>query len=179
MTKYLRLFAAAALLSFAFACGGAADLGDEDANNDDVKASAEPTTWVTVAAAAAKKYASGTNLVVIDGHLGPVDNFLWTYTFVSDDGLSFATVQCDGVTAKVIEHHKNAARTMGQAMLDMTTVKVSVSKLMTIGQKQGLHGRVGSMVLSEALTQTMHPHWFLTQGGKEIIVDAKTAALVQ
>lgn len=177
--KTFRLLAVLCLATSAIACGGPVEDDSSDLSADDMKVNAsEPITWVSMAQKAGARYAKDSLLLHVDGQIGPTDGFSWSFTFADFSTGNWVTVQCDGKTASVVEHHHSTARPIGTTALQLPKVKVTVAKLMKVSAAQGMKGRVGSIELSQALTADMHPHWFITQGGKEIVVDADTGSVL-
>lgn len=182
MKNLFRILAALTLFGTAVACGGVADEADDlsaapsaaDLTKVDTS---EPITWISMAAKAAGKYSTHAELMNLEGNIGPTDGFTWQFSF-QGDGSIWTVVQCDGRTTKIVSHGKREF-IMGVMAINLKQVKVTDAKLMKIGAREGLHGRVLHVELGQPLTPKSHPHWTLQQGGDEIMVDAYTGAVVR
>ncbi|MGZ6143688.1 MAG: hypothetical protein ACXWLM_10125 [Myxococcales bacterium] len=181
MKNLFRILAALVLLGSAVACGGTADnadeTGDESAADMTRVDPSEPITWINMSKTAAAKYSKNAELMNIEGNIGPTDGFTWQFSF-QGDGSIWTVVQCDGRSTKVLSHGKREF-IMGVMAIDLKEVKVTNARLMKIGAREGLHGRVLHVELSQPLTPKSHPHWTLQQGGDEIMVDAYTGSVAK
>ena len=68
---------------------------------------------------------------------------------------------------------------MGVRSIELKEVKVTFEKLMKIGARNGLKGRLLHVELAEALYPNAHPHWDMVQGGKQLFVDAYNGSLIK